>query len=76
MINHHHPILSHIVYDILILKPHGIAAALPVRQGLTDFRQLGEAEALLFTAGKRLGRQKMSEVPRSWETLSFFGGNT
>lgn len=25
------------------------------RKGLTDFRQLGEAEALLFTAGKHLG---------------------
>lgn len=34
------------------------------RKGLTDFRQLGEAEALLFTAGKHLGSQRMegSEV--------------
>ena len=56
------------MYDILM------ESQLP--QGLTDFRQLGEAEALLFTAGKRLGRRKMSEGPWSWETLSFFWGNT
>lgn len=44
------------------------AIKLVFRQGLTDFRQLGEAEALLFTAGKHLGAwaelgsQKVSET--------------